>query len=286
MSASACLVPKIDLKLWYNPFTRDGLRLPVGTGQEGFQIHEAGMMVLDANWRHTGVCSPFWRLFYDFTPGAWVTCGGKHHALGPDTLVVMPDGAPFDCGSGAGVEHLWVHFSLYQTLSTSATGVFTLPADGALRAVVTALRRWIEARDMVAVQHTGAALLHLAFAGGRGGKMVAVPARLRRVFSGIEQTLAGTTSNEALAGLAGMSVEAFIRWFKASTGRTPAAFVAERRIREACRLLAFGEASIEQVAEAVGFTNRHHFSRVFKRYAGCGPAEFRRGGVAGRRIVQ
>ena len=74
-----------------------------------------------------------------------------------------------------------------------------------------------------------------------------------------------------------MSVEAFIRWFKARTGRTPAAFVTERRVREACRRLAFGEESIEQVAEATGFANRHHFSRVFKQHAGCGPAEFRRG---------
>ncbi len=56
-----------------------------------------------------------------------------------------------------------------------------------------------------------------------------------------------------------------------------AAFVAERRIREACRRLALSADSIEQVAEAAGFANRHHFSRVFKRFAGCGPAEFRRG---------
>jgi AraC-like DNA-binding protein len=34
---------------------------------------------------------------------------------------------------------------------------------------------------------------------------------------------------------------------------------------------------LEQVADGVGFANRHHFSRVFKQYAGCGPAQFRRG---------
>jgi AraC-like DNA-binding protein len=163
------------------------------------------------------------------------------------------------------------------SLPQTTPGVFALPATAALRAVAAELRQRIETRDVGGVQHTGAALIHLAFATGQAGRLEAVPERLRRVFNGIEQALAEPLTNDTLAAQAGMSVEAFIRWFKGRTGRTPAAFVAERRIREACRLLAFGESSIEQVAEAVGFSNRHHFSRVFKRYAGCGPAAFRRG---------
>lgn len=277
MSASACLVPKIDRRLWYNPFTRDGLRLPAGAAQGGFQIHEAGLMVLDDNWQHAGVSSPFWRLFYDFTPGAWVQAGGVRHSLGPKRIVIMPDGAPFDCGSSAGVAHLWLHFSLYLSLTHTAPGVFALPASPAMQAVVRDLRTRIAARDVGAVQHTGAALLHLVFAGGQAGQIEALPERLRKLFNWIENALDGEITNAAMAAQAGMSVEAFIRWFKSRTGRTPAALVAERRVREACRLLAFSEDSIEQVAEAVGFANRHHFSRVFKRFAGCGPAEFRRG---------
>jgi AraC-like DNA-binding protein len=277
MSASACLVPKIDRQLWYNPFTSDGVRLPAGSAQGGFQIHEAGVMVLDENWLHRGVCSPFWRLFYDFTPGAWVEAGGRRHALGPNRIVVMPDGAPFDCGSGRGVEHLWLHFSLYLSLAHAAPGVFALPAGPVMQAIAKELRGQVVAREANAVQHLSSALLHLVFAEGPVGRIEAMPERLRKLFNWIENMLDGAITNEAMAGQAGMSVEAFIRWFKARTGRTPAAFVAERRIREACRLLAFSEDSIEQVAEGVGFTNRHHFSRVFKRYAGCGPAEFRRG---------
>lgn len=245
--------------------------------QAGFQIHEAGLMELDAQWQHRGVCSPFWRLFYDFTPGAWVESEGRRHPLGPGTLVIMPDGVPFDCGSGAGVAHLWLHFSLYLSLTQTTPGVFALRADGVIKGVLKELRRMIAERDAEGVRHQAAALLHLVFAAGAAGRVEAMPERLRKVFHWIENTLDGAVTNEAMAGQAGMSVEAFIRWFKARTGRTPATFVAERRIREACRLLAFGEDSIEQVAEAVGFANRHHFSRVFKRYAGCGPAEFRRG---------
>lgn len=275
MSGNACLVPKIDHHLWRDPFTRDGLRLPAVPAQEGFQIHEAGVRRLDDQWLFRGVCSPFWRLFYDFNAGAWVESGGRRHALGPGRVVVMPDGVPFDCGSRRGVEHLWLHFSLYLTLP-AAPAVFALPAGPALRGVAEELRRLVPAGEAVAVRHVAAALLHLVFA-GRGVMPEAMPERLRASCGWIERNLAAEITNAALAERAGMSVEAFIRWFKARTGRTPAAFVVERRVREACRRLAFGEESIEQVAEATGFANRHHFSRVFKRHAGCGPAEFRRG---------
>ncbi|MBK8858741.1 MAG: helix-turn-helix transcriptional regulator [Opitutaceae bacterium] len=270
-------MPKIDHQRWSNPFTQSGLRLPAAAGQEGCQLHEAGCMRLDADWRHEGVCSPFWRVFYDFNVGAWVRSGGRRFELGPGKVVVMPEGVPFDCGSRQGVEHLWLHFSMYLMLPPAAPGVFALPAGAALRAVAGELRDHIAAGELAAVRHTGTAMLHLIFAGSPGVRAETVPDRLRRVFNSIEHSLDGDITNPTLARQAGMSVEAFIRWFKARTGRTPAAFVAERRIREACRLLAFAEDSVEQVAEAVGFANRHHFSRVFKRHAGCGPAAFRRG---------
>ena len=270
-------MPKTDHTLWHDPFTLSGLRLPAVTGQEGYQIHEAGFKVLDDQWQHQGVCSPFWRVFYEFTRGAWVKAGGRRFNPGPGRVVVMPAGVPFDCGSRAGVGHLWLHFSPYLTLPLAAPEVFTLPASVAMRSVAAELRDSIGAREVAMVQHTGAALLHLIFAGSPSAQTTVVPERLRRVCNWIEHTMGGAIDNAAMAEQAGMSVEAFIRWFKVRTGRTPAAFVAERRIREACRQLAFTEGSIEQVAESVGFANRHHFSRVFKRHAGCGPAKFRRG---------
>lgn len=277
MSRRACVVPKIDHQRWSNPFTATGLRLPPAGAAEAYQLHEAGCMVLDGGWRHEGVCSPFWRLFYDFTPGAWVASGGRRFALGPDLVAVMPDGVPFDCGTRAGVEHLWVHFSLYRLLPEAAPAVVVRPAGPAVRVVAADLRARLAAQETLAARHLGAALLHLAFADDAAARPSAVPERLRRVVQRIEAGLGGAMSNRLLAGQAGMSVEAFIRWFRGQTGRTPAAFVAERRIREACRRLALTDQSIEQVAEAAGFANRHHFSRVFKRFAGCGPAEFRRG---------
>lgn len=277
MSGTALFVPKTDHQPWHNPFTPHGLPPPAGEGGERFQIHECGHMRLGAGWNYQNVCSPYWRLYYDRTPGAWVESGGRRHALTPGKFVLVPDGVTFNCGSRPGAEHLWLHFSLYPSLTEGGTAIVEIPATRAARAVARELERRLGRREAGPTARAGAALLHLVFADMGPEWFAVVPPRLRRVYSWIQHSLGGEITNQLLAAQAGMSVEAFIRWFKAAAGRTPAAFVAERRIREACRRLTFSDETIEQVAETLGFANRHHFSRVFKHYAGCGPAQFRRG---------
>ena len=180
-------------------------------------------MKLDGGWRHEGVCSPFWRVFYDFTPGAWVVSDGHRFALGPDQVAVMPDGVPFDCGTRMRVDHLWLHFSIYRMLPDSAPAVFALPAGPALRAVAAELRARLATGDESSARHLGTALLHLVFADHTVAHTPAVPERLRRVLQRIDAGLGGPINNRLLAEQAGMSIEAFIRWFRGRTGRTPAA---------------------------------------------------------------
>ena len=272
-------MPKTDLRLWHDPFTAHGVKPPAGEAGDSFQLHECGALRIGPHWSHQGVRSPFWRLYHGYKAGAWIESQGRRHALAPDRMVLVPDGVTFDCGSRSGAGHLWVHFSLYLSLTSAAAGVLEVPVGPVVRTVARELRRAIAQRDAARAGRVGAALLHLVFAEAGPERFEPIPLRLRRPFGWIQHALGGEITNRRLAAEVGLSEEAFIRWFKASTGRTPAAFVAECRIREACRHLAFSEDSIEQVAEAVGFANRHHFSRVFKRYAGCGPARFRRGRI-------
>lgn len=269
---------KIDRAHWQNPFTREGLRIPHGPTAGVFQIHEAGAMTVDEKWSHEAVCSPFWRLFYELTPGAWVQCGGKRTELTPDKLVLLPEGVTFDCGARQSVEHLWLHFSLRLSRPVTSPNLLVLPVTPASAGLLVAMRTAIAGQNLAEANHLGMALLHVAFAGLGPDWLVAPSARLQRVLSWLGQNLNVPINNELLAVQAGLGQEAFIRWFKQHMGRTPAVYVAERRVQEACRRLALTDESIEQIAEGLGFCNRHHFSRVFARYAGCGPAKFRKSG--------
>jgi len=270
-------VSKIDHAPWLNPFTEHGLRLPRSTGGNVWQLHEAGHMMLSDQWQHQGVCSPFWRLFYDFGPGAWVSCAGRRHELHPDGVVILPGGVTFDCGSRAGTDHLWLHFSPQMALPVQPAAIIALRVDEAFRAVAHALRGAVDRAEAEPAGHLGSALLHVTLAGPAAGLFDLPERRLRRLLAWVEHNVGGKITNVELAAQCGMSVEPFIRWFKTRTGRTPAVFVAEWRVREACRRLAYGDDSIERIADDLGFSNRYHFSRVFRNYAGCGPATFRRG---------
>jgi transcriptional regulator GlxA family with amidase domain len=100
--------------------------------------------------------------------------------------------------------------------------------------------------------------------------------KLKRIHAWMENGIRAPPSLEEMAAHAAMSRCSFLRWFSAEIGETPVASLRRLRIREACRLLRFGKQSVDEIAEATGFANRHHFTRAFNAVSGMGPAAFRR----------
>ncbi len=260
-----------------NPLTSHGVRLP-GGAELLLQIHECGSVVHHHDdWGFKQVVSPFWRVYHNARPGCAIVFRGERIALGPTRAVFVPERIPFDCESRPGVPHLWMHFSLDHALGAAAPAPLVLELDRALRQEFTRLRRAVAAPGArLALAHQSAGLLHLCLA-RLTDRLAARPVspRLRRLIGFIDQMLGSPLPNETLAARVGLSPGAFGRWFRRETGETPAVYVTGRRVREACRRLAFTDASIEEIAEAVGFADRHHFSRIFKTRLGCGPAAFR-----------
>ncbi len=83
-------------------------------------------------------------------------------------------------------------------------------------------------------------------------------------------------SVESLAHRASLSPRQFFRRFKEHFGSSPATFVETLRLNEARRRLSAGEASIENVAESVGFNGPDSFTRAFARRFRVTPSKFRR----------
>jgi transcriptional regulator GlxA family with amidase domain len=72
------------------------------------------------------------------------------------------------------------------------------------------------------------------------------------------------------------SVRHLSRLFERFTGTSPAAYLTQARLDRACGLLAHSQAPIKEIAEAVGYPDVHHFTRVFAQRLGCPPGEYRR----------
>lgn len=62
--------------------------------------------------------------------------------------------------------------------------------------------------------------------------------------------------------------------FRKDTDMTIQEFLQRLRVEEACRLMNGQEISLTELAQAVGYSDPKHFSRVFRRHKGTTPKEF------------
>lgn len=83
----------------------------------------------------------------------------------------------------------------------------------------------------------------------------------------------------AVAGVVakcGIAERSLKRRFATATGSTVIGYVQNLRIEEAKRLLETGDTSLDDIAAAVGYENPAFFRKLFKRYAGLTPGNYRR----------
>jgi AraC family transcriptional regulator len=101
------------------------------------------------------------------------------------------------------------------------------------------------------------------------------PKTLRTILDDIDANLEGDLSLQHLAGVAGMSLDGFIRVFKQSTGVPPHRYILRKRVERAQALLGNPALSLAEIALRTGFADQSHFSRMFHRLTGLAPRQYR-----------
>ena len=100
-------------------------------------------------------------------------------------------------------------------------------------------------------------------------------AQIQRAQEWLFRNLAQSVQVEELAAQVCMSPRTFARRFKTATGDTPINYLHRLRINTAKHLLENDLKSIRQVSRAVGYEDLTFFRRLFKRYTGMPPREYR-----------
>lgn len=98
---------------------------------------------------------------------------------------------------------------------------------------------------------------------------------IREVEAYVQRNLASDLRIDSLAKRANMSPRNFIRRFKNATGRMPGHYLQVLRVNVAKELLEDGTAPVQTVSAAVGYEDIAFFRRLFKRFTGMTPAEYR-----------
>lgn len=92
----------------------------------------------------------------------------------------------------------------------------------------------------------------------------------------IESDLSRRVSNQDMADYCGLSLRTFNRKFKGQVGKSPTAYVLQRRMDEAKRLLADISLTASEVANLVGFQDPAHFSKTFLKHFSLTPSAYRK----------
>jgi len=100
------------------------------------------------------------------------------------------------------------------------------------------------------------------------------PTALRKVKDYIHSHFDQTISIAELAALVNLSDFHLLRMFKLSTGFTPNDYLNYIRVDAAKRMIAAQE-SLANTAADCGFSNQSHLNRVFKKWTGTSPGQYR-----------
>ncbi|MEI6972145.1 MAG: PocR ligand-binding domain-containing protein [bacterium] len=92
----------------------------------------------------------------------------------------------------------------------------------------------------------------------------------------VEDHFRGHLSVEDVARKTGLSPSHFSTVFRKATGQTFVEHVQRRRVEEAKALLARTPQSVTEICFQCGFTNLTHFNRVFRRWTGFSPRQYRK----------
>ena len=232
------------------------------------------------DWLYTGYQRPYNWLIYTRSGKGYVELDGRRLKLLPGSMVVVPLNhechyhclEPMEIGACA--------FTLQLAPGVDVFDVYQVPDNPV---VVTEAGLF----DDIIDQQSGSAATLLAM-----GAMLRLLAplleachnpaetsqdqlRMQKVMSYVDQNLTDLDTG-AMADLLGFSDGHFSRWFSAVMGVSPKKFVIQKRVEAATRLLLFGNQSVESVARKCGYEDALYFSRIFKKYTGLSPREYRK----------
>jgi AraC-like DNA-binding protein len=99
--------------------------------------------------------------------------------------------------------------------------------------------------------------------------------KIDAIFKHVKNNFERQIQLDEIAGVASMTVPAFCRYFKKSTGKTFTKLVNEIRVVHATKLLSENSNSITDICFECGFNNFSHFNKQFKEFTGKSASKYR-----------
>ena len=100
-------------------------------------------------------------------------------------------------------------------------------------------------------------------------------APVQRAMLHIDSNLSEPLSLKLLAELQGIHPSYLSTLFKKETGQTMTDYINQQRIEHSCSLLRGSQLQIQTIAQHCGIPDVNYFSKLFRKYRGMPPKEYR-----------
>lgn len=117
-------------------------------------------------------------------------------------------------------------------------------------------------------------LIRSAQAGASVSGKTGINPKLGEIYNYINENYKVNMTLDELCFLSGTNKTTLCSNFKMIYGETIISYVNRLRVKEAKRLLREGELNLTQIAEKIGYSSVHYFSRIFKQYEKVSPSDY------------
>ena len=260
-------------EIYYPVITAEMKRLPLYITTIGTTLFEKYMC------RPNGM-SDFQLLYSGSGEGA-AEINGETCSVPAGSVLFLPPGCRHDYHAVGGkwVTH-WVTFNGSCRLFDFKPSVYSVPPELDIK---SELGKIIRLRETPQWRIKSSAMLYelLLKCGEYMSETAAVATEARLRISPcmdyIEKHFAEVLELSSMAAATGVSEEHLCRMFRSSVGMRPFEYINSFRVQRAKELLALHpKKSIAETGKMCGFNGESYFSKVFKKYVGISPGEYRK----------
>tara|TARA_R110002124_G_scaffold270210_1_gene438587 strand:- start:773 stop:1624 length:852 start_codon:yes stop_codon:yes gene_type:complete len=268
-----------------------------------YSLLNAGEIALDSQWNYTNIASPFYRLYFIESGSGSVIISDQEIHLLPGYLYLIPDFTLANYSCNDHLHQFYIHFEEELATGVSLKSVYKLhqqvlatDLDIALvkKLITTNPDRILQNhRPTIFPDDIGTSMQNKIREMESRGILLQLLARflsevlfndrasstnesrLVKSLQFIHAHLSSDLSVEQLASEASLNPDYYSRIFCSLFGIRPIPYIHRLRIQRAQNLLLFSEATHDEIADAVGFSNRPYFAKIFKRYTGKTVGQYR-----------
>lgn len=258
-------------------------------------------------WECNDLKVPFWRMYHNSTSGSTIQFDNTNIELDEKNIIIIPPNTSFashlkqhshkrdesikgrkfkasddieTLKSAGKVDHLFIHFSLGYPLDFIQSGIIKFNFNDSTRQLlknvkescindtVTNYSECLRTKQLISD-----CLLQLPNEIWESGN---IDHRILKAIKQIEANFQSRITNEQLAQSANMATNSFARLFKMSTGMPAQQYILKLRVQAACNLMHHTNKSFDQISYDCGFSDRHHFSKIFKKILKINPSDYKK----------